>query len=124
MACALFSRISRRHGEAASRALRVLSFRRRPSALPALGHLSLPLTVAAMRTALVHGPLPLAHLALAVCALAVFLLGPLVIIKVFLKQVLLALGARFRLAFFALALALPSPLVILKVCCRLVAVAL
>ena len=75
-------RISRRHAEGASRALRVLSFRRGPSALPALGHLSLPLTVAAMSTALVRGPLPLAHLALAVCAHAVFLLGPLVIIKV------------------------------------------
>ena len=60
----------------------------------------------------------------AVSAAAVFLLGPLVIIKVFLKQVLLALGAPFRLAFLALALALPWPLVIIKVCCRLVAVAL
>ena len=115
-------RISRRHAEGASRALCVLSFRL--SALPALGHLSLPLTVAAMSTALVRGPLPLAHLALAVCAHAVFLLGPLVIIKVFPKLVVAAFGAPFRLAFFALALALPWPLLFVKVCSRLVAVAL
>ena len=95
----------------------MLSFRRGPSALPALGR-TLPLTVA-MRTALVHRSLPLA-----VHALAVFLLGPLVIIKVSLKLVVAALGARLHLAFLALASARPWPLIIIKVCCRLVAVAL